>query len=114
VPLSEASALGAQIYGNKCAACHQPDGTGVPGLFPSLKGDPVVLAPDASEQIKAILHGLYGKEIGGVSYASEMPAFGDQLNDEQVAAVVNHTRTSWGNQAPTVTAAEVAKTRAAK
>lgn len=106
------AALGAQVYAQKCAACHQPDGEGVEGLFPPLKGDPVVVAPDATEQIRILLAGLHGKEIGGVAYASEMPAFGGQLDDERVAAVINHTRTSWGNRAPTVTPQEVAKIRA--
>jgi mono/diheme cytochrome c family protein len=108
----EKTPLGEQVFGNKCAACHQPDGAGVPGLFPSLRGDPVVLNPDATEQIHTVLTGLHGKEIKGESYASEMPAFGDQLDDQHVAAVINHTRTSWGNHAPTITAADVAKVRA--
>ena len=40
-----------------------------------------------------------------------MPAFKDLLNDDDVAAIVNHERTSWGNAAPTVSASEVAKLR---
>jgi len=106
------SAVGAQVYGNKCAACHQPDGAGVPGVFPPLKANEVVLAADPTQHIQVVLQGLHGKEIGGVKYASEMPAFASQLSDEQIAAVVNHERTSWGNNAPTVTAPDVAKIRA--
>jgi len=108
----EKAPLGEQVFGNKCAACHQPDGAGVPGLFPPLRGDPVVLNPDATEQIRTVLTGLHGKEIGGETYASEMPAFGDQLDDQHIAAVINYTRTSWGNRAPTITASDVAKVRA--
>ncbi len=111
-PAIEKTPLGEQVFGNKCAACHQPDGAGVPGLFPSLRGDPVVLNPDPTEQIHIVLTGLHDKEIEGETYASEMPAFGDQLDDQHIAAVINHTRTSWGNHAPTITAAEVAKVRA--
>ncbi len=111
-PSAQVVALGEQVYGNKCAACHQPDGGGVPGVFPPLKGDPVVLNPDATEQIHIVLRGLHGKEIGGVTYASEMPSFAAQLDDEHVAAVINHTRTSWGNHAPTISPPDVAKVRA--
>lgn len=111
---SESSALGGQVYGNKCAACHQPDGEGLAGLFPPLKGNEVVLAPDPTQHIEVVLHGLHGKGIGGVKYSSEMPSFGDQLDDEHVAAVVNHERSSWGNRAAAVTAADVAKVRAVK
>jgi mono/diheme cytochrome c family protein len=111
---STSSALGAQIYGNNCATCHQPEGTGVPGAFPPLKGDPVVLSADPSVHIRVILQGVYDKEIGGTKYAAPMPSFAGQLKDEEIAAVASHERTSWGNQAPIVTAADVAKIRAEK
>lgn len=104
-------ALGAQLFGNYCSACHQLAGTGVPGVFPPLQGDPVVTAQDPTEHIRIILRGLQGKAIGGVTYASPMPAFGSQLRDKDIAAVVNHERTSWGNQAPTVTWEDVAAQR---
>jgi mono/diheme cytochrome c family protein len=94
--------LGEQVYGNKCAACHQLTGLGLPGVFPPLKGSAVVTASDPTEHIRAVLRGLSGKTIGGVTYPSPMPAFADQLTDEEVAAVLSHERTSWGNQAPPV------------
>lgn len=104
-------ALGAQLYGNYCSACHQLTGKGVAGVFPPLQGDPVVIADDPAEHIRIVLQGLQGKAINGVSYSSPMPAFGSQLDDEQIAAVINHERSSWGNKAPTVTAEDVAAQR---
>jgi len=104
-------ALGNTTYASTCAACHQASGEGVPGAFPPLKGDPVVTADDPTEHIGVVLHGRQGSVINGVSYASPMPAFEFQLNDEQVAAVINHERTSWGNDAPLVTPADVAAVR---
>jgi mono/diheme cytochrome c family protein len=94
--------LGEQVYGNKCAACHQLAGQGLPGVFPPLKASAVVTAADPIEHIRTVLHGLSGKTIDGVPYASPMPPFADQLTDEEVAAVLNHERTSWGNQATPV------------
>src|SRR6266403_1884495 len=96
------AALGEQVYGNKCAACHQLTGEGLPGVFPPLKGSTVVTSGDPTEHIRTVLRGLAGKAIGGVAYAATMPAFADQLSDEEVAAVLSHERTSWGNQAPPV------------
>ena len=96
------AALGKQVYENKCAACHQLTGEGLPGVFPPLKGSAVVTAADPTEHIHTVLRGLSGKTIGGVAYASAMPAFADQLNDEELAAVLSHERTSWGQQAPPV------------
>ena len=96
------AALGKQVYENKCAACHQLTGQGLPGVFPPLKGNAIVTATDPTEHIRTVLRGLAGKTIGGVAYASPMPPFADQLTDEEVAAVLNHERTSWGQQAPLV------------
>jgi mono/diheme cytochrome c family protein len=94
--------LGEQVYGNKCAACHQLTGQGLPGVFPPLNGSAVVTAADPTEHIRTVLRGLSGKTINGVTYASPMPPFADQLTDEEVAAVLNHERTSWGNRATPV------------
>ncbi len=108
---SESAALGEQIYGNYCAACHQLTGQGLPGVFPPLSGNPVVNDDDPGEHIRTILEGLVGKEINGVVYASPMPPFAEQLSDEEIAAVVNHERQSWGNRAPRVEPADVAVVR---
>ena len=105
-------ALGEQVFGNYCSACHQLTGEGVPGVFPALRSNAVVTADGAGEQIRVILEGLVGKTIDGVAYAAAMPPLGAQLTDEQIAAVVNHERTSWGNAAPTVTPDAVAAVRA--
>jgi cytochrome c oxidase cbb3-type subunit 2 len=103
---------GEPLYTAHCAACHQAQGQGLPGAFPPLAGNDVVLDNDPTEHIDIILHGLQGKIIDGVDYSSPMPAF-PQLSDEQIAAIVNHERVSWGNDAPTVTSADVAAVRSA-
>ncbi|HKU66245.1 MAG TPA: c-type cytochrome [Candidatus Baltobacteraceae bacterium] len=105
------SSLGAQVYSQNCASCHGESGTGTPGVFPPLAGDPAVNGKDADAHVKIVLHGLSGKAIGGKTYAAQMPAFGSQLSDDQIAAVVDHERTSWGNNGPTVTPAQVTKDR---
>jgi mono/diheme cytochrome c family protein len=105
------AARGAALYSANCAACHQATGQGLAGVFPPLAGDPIVRADDPAEHIQTVLHGKQGSTINGVSYASPMPAFAGILNDADVAAIVNHERTSWGNAAPTVTAADVAALR---
>ncbi len=104
--------LGAELYRTSCASCHQANGQGVPRVFPPLAGDPVVTARDPAEHIRIVLFGMKGSPIGGVSYAAQMPAWADQLSDGEAAAVINHERSSWGNSAPPVTAADVARVRA--
>lgn len=99
--------LGAQVYAQNCQACHGADGAGVPSTFPALAGNAVVNGADADVHVKIVLHGLSGKSIDGVKYAAQMPAFAAQLSDEQIAAVVDHERTSWGNHGPTITPSQV-------
>jgi mono/diheme cytochrome c family protein len=111
VPAPAAAARGAALYSVNCAACHQPSGEGLPGVFPPLAGDPVVQALDPTEHIITVLNGKQGSSIGGIKYASPMPAFKEILNDDDLAAVLNHERTSWGNAAPLVRGADVARLR---
>jgi mono/diheme cytochrome c family protein len=103
--------LGAELYRTSCANCHQTNGQGVPGVFPRLAGDPVVTASDPSDNIRIILFGVKGSSIKGVTYQAQMPAWADQFSDEEAAAVINHERTSWGNNAPVITSEGVAKIR---
>lgn len=108
---SDTNALGAQVYGNYCGSCHQSNGEGLPGVFPPLKDSQSVLNNDASEHIDVVLNGLKDKVIEGVSYPVPMPGFGAQLSDDEVAAVVNHERTSWGNSGAPVSSEDVAVRR---
>ena len=104
-------ARGAQVFGNYCSPCHQLTGQGLPGVFPPLAGSVTVQSTDPSEHVKTVLHGLHGKTISGVTYAAAMPAFGPQLTDEDVAAVINHERSSWGNHAAFVRPEDVTARR---
>lgn len=106
------AALGAELYRTSCASCHQANGQGVPNTFPPLAGNPVVIDRDPEEHIRIVLFGEKAHGRGGDKFPGQMPAWADQLSDEEVAAVVNHERTSWGNGAPTVTTEQVARTRA--
>jgi len=112
-PAGEAQlrALGAQVYGANCLRCHGADGGGTAGLYPPLKGSPRVVSADFAAHVRVVLHGLEGEDIGGAKYAGKMPPFADLLSDEEIAAVVAHERSSWGNQAPVPSAADVKRIR---
>lgn len=108
-----ASANGAQVY-NNCVGCHQANGAGVPGVFPPLAGHiPDLLAAKGGREwlIQAVLYGLQGSiSVKGLNYNGLMPAY-PQLSDAEIAAVLNHIATQWGNAFPAgqsaYTAAEV-------
>ncbi len=104
------AASGASVFAANCASCHGAGGTGVPGVFPSLANDPVVTSKNPAQHITIVLKGLQGKAIGGKTYSAQMPPF-SQLSDADIAAAIDHERTSWGNQAPTVTPDDVKRAR---
>lgn len=97
---------GEQLYMDKCASCHQLNGEGLGGAFPSLKGSPIVLDENHDLMIQIILQGYDARSEYAV-----MPAFSDQLSDAEVAAIANHEKTSWGNNAQTISEEDVKKVR---
>lgn len=104
---------GAAIFAARCAACHQPEGTGLSGAFPPLAGSNWVIGSDASA-VQILLHGVQGAlTVNGIGYNGVMPTFGDQLSDEEIAAVLTYIRGQWGNKAGPVGADLVGAQRAA-
>ena len=89
----ELMAQGEEAYGTFCASCHQPNGQGLPPVFPSLVGTTVVTGP-RDEHIKLVIDGVNG---------SAMQAFGKQLDAAQLGAVVHYERHAWGNNAGDIT-----------
>ena len=93
-----AGADGATVY-KKCSICHKSDGGGSSGFYPPLAGNaPKLFGADRTYMVKVILYGLEGKiDVGGTTYKRKMPAFGDRLQDDEIAAVLNFVLASWGN-----------------
>lgn len=110
---SNTVANGIQIYTANCQACHQVNGQGLPGVFPPLAGSEWVQG-DEKLLSQILLHGLSGKiQVIGKTYQGAMPAFGGQLSDNEIAAVLTHVRSQWGNDAQTITAESIAHNRKA-
>lgn len=97
---------GAALYSVNCMACHQQNGEGLKGAFPPLKGSPVVNNDNPEMMITIIMQGYNPRPEYG-----EMPAVGtnNNLKPEEVAAIINHERTSWGNKARKIPVDEVKK-----
>ncbi|MDB6045177.1 MAG: cccA [Gammaproteobacteria bacterium] len=104
---------GAAIFAGSCAVCHQAAGTGLPGVFPPLAGSSWVGGQDGT-LVQILLHGVQGAlTVNGTTYNSAMPAFGSQLSDAQIAAVLTYVRSQWGNKAAAVNPTLVSAQRAA-
>ena len=93
----ELIAQGEKVYSSICAACHQPNGRGNPPAFPPLAGSKVVNGPKEGH-MDIVLNGKPG---------TPMQAFGKQLSDTDIAAVISYERSSFGNKAGIVQPAEV-------
>ena len=83
--MDELMESGEKLYNAKCAACHQTNGEGIPGVFPALKGSPVALGP---------VEGHLDMVVNG---QAAMPSFSDTLSEVDLAAIITYERNAWGN-----------------
>ncbi|UCG71373.1 MAG: c-type cytochrome [Chromatiales bacterium] len=111
VKLAQAGSAGGEaLYVQHCAACHQPDGTGLAGAFPPLAKSSYI-AEDPTVLLTATVEGLTGPiVVNGQDYDGVMPAM-SYLNDDELVAILNYVRNSWGNPGGQFTVAEVAAYR---
>jgi cytochrome c oxidase subunit 2 len=84
----ELKARGEKVYAANCVACHQASGKGLPPEFPALDGSRIATG-DKAAHIGIVLNGRAG---------TAMAAFGKQLSDTDIAAVVTYERNAWGNK----------------
>ena len=80
---------GEAVYNTNCLACHQANGEGLPGVFPGLKGSQMI-KENKIGHIDIVLNGKAGTATA---------AWGAQLNDLELAAVITYERNAWGNDA---------------
>lgn len=101
------AAAGGTVYSANCAGCHGAAGAGQAGVFPPLANNPYVTG-DPKEVIHTLNYGLNGAiKVGSASYNGQMPAWKGNLSDQQIADVITYIRSSWGNKAAGVSAADV-------
>jgi mono/diheme cytochrome c family protein len=96
---------GRVAYTSICAACHQPDGRGLPGVAAPLIDSPWVLGPDKF-LARIVLKGKVGKTT------ATMPPL-EMLGNETLASALTYIRRSWGHTAPPVSPATIGEMREA-
>jgi cytochrome c oxidase subunit 2 len=121
--LDELKQRGEGIFNTRCAACHQPTGKGIPGVFPPLvegetfsnqdtvkrltergfwKDGKIVMGPK-ERHLDILMHGIPG---------TAMQPLGQQMSDLDVASVITFERNNWGNKTgDVIQPAEVAALR---
>ncbi|MBS1303222.1 L-sorbosone dehydrogenase [Loktanella sp. SALINAS62] len=94
--IADVAALGGPKFAETCATCHGPNGRGDAGAV--LAENPNLA--DADFVATTLVHG-YGY----------MPAFGDQLSDNDIAEIGTYIRNSWGNDFGVLSTADVEEAR---
>jgi len=107
-------AAGEKLYKSACIACHEADGSGAPRIYPPLPGNANLQSADASSALRVILDGAESVTTPRAPNKGSMPAYAAKMTDQEIADVTNYIRNAWGNAAPLVTAAQVAKARKAR
>lgn len=97
---------GVSLYTANCQSCHQENGEGLAGAFPPLKGSKIVLDDNPEIYVDIIMNGYSGRAKEGFG---PMPPVGtaNNLSAEEITAIMNHERTSWGNAAKKVTVEQI-------
>ncbi len=83
--LADLLTRGEQVYGGQCLACHGANGEG--GVGKAIAGSAVALG-DISKHLEVGIKGVSG---------TAMQAFGGQLSDVDMAAVITYQRNAFGN-----------------
>jgi mono/diheme cytochrome c family protein len=121
VPRLDPVAMGKILFNTPgaCMTCHQPNGQGVPGVYPPLaQSEWANGSPD--RVIRIVLFGLQGPvHVRGADFGvAVMPAFGPTgtfgWSDEKIAAVLTYVRQEWGDKASAITPEQVAAIRTAE
>ena len=86
--LEELKSRGEKVYAANCVACHQANGKGLPPAFPALDGSKLAKGP-MKDHVNIVLNGKPN---------TAMAAYGGQLGDGDIAAVVTYERNAWGNK----------------
>lgn len=81
--------MGEKVYQNNCAACHQTNGEGIPGSFPAIKGSQVATG-ELSTHLSMVVNGSPNNP--------SMQAFGNQLSEVDIGAVITYQRNAFGNK----------------
>ena len=111
-PVSSAQAeRGAKLYGQHCVQCHGERGEGVPGAYPPLASNRAVLMEQTANLVQMVLHGGFAPATAGNPRPFGMPPFALVLGEADVAAVLTHIRTSWGNKSHPVSEFDVSRQR---
>ena len=102
----------AKLYEQRCAQCHGPKGKGIRGAYPPLAENRALTMTTSVNLVQIVLNGGFAPSTAGNPRPFGMTPFVPVLDNQEVAGLISHIRTSWGNQASAITPLEVNRIRA--
>jgi mono/diheme cytochrome c family protein len=112
VATSPSNPRGAQLYEKHCEECHGKKGVGVPNAYPALAGNPAVNRAEFNNLALKVLRGGFAPATAANPRPFGMPPYMLTLNEADVAAVLTHIRSSWGNQGSSVSEFDINRLKA--
>ncbi|HXZ50268.1 MAG TPA: cytochrome c [Usitatibacter sp.] len=89
---SDSDAAGSKLFHTQdCTGCHGPNGEGIPGLAPSLKGDKFVMSASEADIAHVIKQGRAGSEKLYKDLSQPMPPH-PNLDDQQLKQLVEYLK----------------------
>lgn len=104
-------AKGVDIYKNNCAQCHGDQGQGREGIYPAMAGNRALLMDRPNNAVLSVLYGGFAPSTQGHARPFGMPPFMLELSNAQIAQVLSHTRSAWGNKAAPISELQVQAVR---
>ena len=89
-------ATGQRLFLDNCAECHQRNGRGLNGVYPSLVSSEVVRGSGVDVALQLII----GR--------GEMPSFAGAMGAAEMADLINYVRNAWGNEGDAIDAIDAA------
>jgi mono/diheme cytochrome c family protein len=105
---------GVLLYEKHCADCHGAQGQGRANAYPALAGNRAVNQALPNNLIHSLMNGGFGPATHGNPLPFGMPPFQLQLGDADMAALLSHIRSAWGNHAAPVSEFDINKFRRAQ
>lgn len=90
-------ARGKEVYIANCITCHQPDGNGISGIYPSLVKSNKISTDQTKRAIQLITNGSPFE--GGMRPI--------HLHKKEIVDVINYIQNAWENEAPMLTTSKL-------
>ncbi|MFM4830770.1 c-type cytochrome [Aeromonas mytilicola] len=94
----DASHPGYGLYRDYCAGCHGQEGQGKPNVTPSMYTNATLDQASATNTLAVLLRGIPTQSYSQTERFAPMPSYAKELNDQQLADLVNFLRQTWAHQ----------------